>query len=200
MDYNRDPSQLESSGLTIQSKIAECGKVEAASSDDDYILNTSPSRSVDPEMVKVFDQAAKYMEDTWKEAGSPTNWPLEKWDGLTNGALLRMLQLLALSVPQNEPAKHSGPTLVGTDDKTDKRVPTSVKVKAQSYDYIFTIVIAGDSNVGKSSLLLRYMGNEFNPAITATIGVDFNTKIVNLGNGNMVKAQMWDTGEAPDLW
>ena len=52
-----------------------------------------------------------------------------------------------------------------------------------------------------SAVLLRYMGNEFNPSIGATIGMDFSLKIVDLENGKVVKAQIWDTGGAPDhLW
>jgi len=189
MDHNRNPSELQSSGSTIQTEIAERDNLGATSADDD----TNPAPSVDPEMVKVFDQAAKYMEDTWKKAGSPTNWPPEKWDGLTNGALSRMMRLVVLSAPQDEPAKQSGPALVGTDDKADDHVPSNVNVQSQSYDYLFKIVIAGESGVGKSSLQLRYTGHEFNPAIMSTIAVDFNTKTVNLENGKTVKAQIWDT-------
>jgi len=59
-------------------------------------------------------------------------------------------------------------------------------------DYLFKIVIIGDSSVGKSNLLVRFTRNEFNEKSKATIGVDFGTKSIEI-NGKMVTAQCWDT-------
>ncbi|MBA0812850.1 hypothetical protein Gohar_026783 [Gossypium harknessii] len=59
-------------------------------------------------------------------------------------------------------------------------------------DYLFKIVIIGDSAVGKSNLLSRYARNEFNPHSKATIGVEFQTQTMEI-NGKEVKAQIWDT-------
>lgn len=59
-------------------------------------------------------------------------------------------------------------------------------------DYLFKIVIIGDSSVGKSNLLVRFTRNEFNEKSKATIGVDFGTKSVEI-NGKLVTAQCWDT-------
>jgi len=59
-------------------------------------------------------------------------------------------------------------------------------------DYLFKIVIIGDSSVGKSNLLVRFTRNEFNEKSKATIGVDFGTKSVEI-NGKVVTAQCWDT-------
>lgn len=56
-----------------------------------------------------------------------------------------------------------------------------------------TVVIIGDSSVGKSNLLVRFTRNEFNEKSKATIGVDFGTKNVEI-NGKVVTAQCWDTG------
>jgi len=44
------------------------------------------------------------------------------------------------------------------------------------YNYLFKIVLIGDSGVGKSNLLLRYTRNEFNIDSKSTIGVEFATK------------------------
>lgn len=58
--------------------------------------------------------------------------------------------------------------------------------------YLFKIVIIGDSAVGKSNLLSRYARNEFNPHSKATIGVEFQTQSIEI-DGKEVKAQIWDT-------
>ncbi|KAI4302721.1 hypothetical protein MLD38_038438 [Melastoma candidum] len=59
-------------------------------------------------------------------------------------------------------------------------------------EYLFKIVIIGDSAVGKSNLLSRYARNEFNPHSKATIGVEFQTQSMDI-HGKEVKAQIWDT-------
>jgi Ras-related protein Rab-11A len=59
-------------------------------------------------------------------------------------------------------------------------------------EYLFKIVIIGDSAVGKSNLLSRYARNEFNPHSKATIGVEFQTQSMDI-QGKEVKAQIWDT-------
>ncbi|CAG7881036.1 hypothetical protein IGI04_010768 [Brassica rapa subsp. trilocularis] len=59
-------------------------------------------------------------------------------------------------------------------------------------EYLFKIVIIGDSAVGKSNLLTRYARNEFNPNSKATIGVEFQTQSMII-DGKEVKAQIWDT-------
>ncbi|XP_068666883.1 ras-related protein RABA5d-like [Aristolochia californica] len=59
-------------------------------------------------------------------------------------------------------------------------------------EYLFKVVIIGDSAVGKSNLLSRYARNEFNMHSKATIGVEFQTQSMDI-NGKEVKAQIWDT-------
>lgn len=59
-------------------------------------------------------------------------------------------------------------------------------------EYLFKVVIIGDSAVGKSNLLSRYARNEFNMNSKATIGVEFQTQSMEI-NGKEVKAQIWDT-------
>ncbi|KAB1213391.1 Ras-related protein RABA5d [Morella rubra] len=59
-------------------------------------------------------------------------------------------------------------------------------------EYLFKIVIIGDSAVGKSNLLSRYARNEFNMHSKATIGVEFQTQVLDI-DGKEVKAQIWDT-------
>lgn len=60
------------------------------------------------------------------------------------------------------------------------------------YDYLFKLVLIGDSGVGKSNLLSRFARNEFNLESKSTIGVEFATKSLNI-DGKVIKAQIWDT-------
>lgn len=59
-------------------------------------------------------------------------------------------------------------------------------------EYLFKIVVIGDSAVGKSNLLSRYARDEFDLNTKATVGVEFQTVCVEI-NGKEVKAQIWDT-------
>ncbi|XP_008527825.1 ras-related protein Rab-18 isoform X2 [Equus przewalskii] len=54
------------------------------------------------------------------------------------------------------------------------------------------ILIIGESGVGKSSLLLRFTDDTFDPELAATIGVDFKVKTISV-DGNKAKLAIWDT-------
>lgn len=54
------------------------------------------------------------------------------------------------------------------------------------------LVLVGETSVGKSSLLMRFTDGVFEPDISATIGVDFKLKMMNI-NGKRCKATVWDT-------
>ncbi|XP_077238880.1 ras-related protein Rab2BV [Tasmannia lanceolata] len=60
------------------------------------------------------------------------------------------------------------------------------------YDYLFKIVLIGDSGVGKSNILSRFTRNEFCLESKSTIGVEFATRTLQV-DGKTVKAQIWDT-------
>ncbi|KOG99321.1 Rab family GTPase YPT32 [Saccharomyces eubayanus] len=60
------------------------------------------------------------------------------------------------------------------------------------YDYLFKIVLIGDSGVGKSNLLSRFTTDEFNIESKSTIGVEFATRTIEVEN-KKIKAQIWDT-------
>ncbi|CAN1345472.1 Ras-related protein RABA2a [Linum perenne] len=66
----------------------------------------------------------------------------------------------------------------------------------EEYDYLFKVVLIGDSGVGKSNLLSRFTRNEFCLESKSTIGVEFATRTLQLTvqvEGRVVKAQIWDT-------
>jgi Ras-related protein Rab-1A len=46
----------------------------------------------------------------------------------------------------------------------------------REYDYLFKLVIIGNSGVGKSSVLLRFSDDQFSESYLTTIGVDFKFK------------------------
>ena len=60
------------------------------------------------------------------------------------------------------------------------------------YDYLFKVLIIGDSSVGKTSVLLRYVDDAFNSEFQTTIGVDFKVSTLEMNN-KVVKLQLWDT-------
>ncbi|XP_021319404.1 ras-related protein RABC1 isoform X2 [Sorghum bicolor] len=59
------------------------------------------------------------------------------------------------------------------------------------FDYLFKLLLIGDSGVGKSSLLLRFTADSFED-LSPTIGVDFKVKMVSIG-GKKLKLAIWDT-------
>jgi Ras-related protein Rab-1A len=61
-----------------------------------------------------------------------------------------------------------------------------------NYDYLFKIIIIGDSGVGKSALLFRFADDLYNEGYISTIGVDFKIRTIFI-NGKVVKLQIWDT-------
>ena len=56
----------------------------------------------------------------------------------------------------------------------------------------FKIIIVGDSYVGKTSLILRYVKGTFNKNYSVSLGVEFYSKVLTI-NGEEVVLQMWDT-------
>ncbi|XP_031122168.1 ras-related protein RABA1f-like [Ipomoea triloba] len=60
------------------------------------------------------------------------------------------------------------------------------------YDYLFKVVLIGDSGVGKSNLLSRFTKDEFSLESKSTIGVEFATRTIHVAD-KVVKAQIWDT-------
>lgn len=58
--------------------------------------------------------------------------------------------------------------------------------------FLSSVVLIGDSGVGKSNLLSRFTRNEFNLESKSTIGVEFATRSIQV-DGKTIKAQIWDT-------
>ena len=61
------------------------------------------------------------------------------------------------------------------------------------FEQLFKIVMIGESNTGKTSMLLRFAENTFSENYLCTIGVDFKIKTLKVDGRKLVKMQIWDT-------
>nr|XP_029541659.1 ras-related protein Rab-19-like isoform X2 [Oncorhynchus nerka]XP_029541660.1 ras-related protein Rab-19-like isoform X2 [Oncorhynchus nerka] len=69
---------------------------------------------------------------------------------------------------------------------------SSVPEQDDSFDFLFKIVLVGDSDVGKTCVVQRFKSGVFMEKQQNTIGVDFTVRTM-LINGRNVKLQVWDT-------
>ncbi len=59
-------------------------------------------------------------------------------------------------------------------------------------DYSFKLTLVGESNVGKTSILYKFVDDTFYDNYYATIGTDFKKKILNV-DGKKISLKIWDT-------
>jgi len=64
---------------------------------------------------------------------------------------------------------------------------------ATEYDYLFKLLLIGDSGVGKSCLLLRFADHTYTESYISTIGVDFKIRTITTRDEKTIKLQIWDT-------
>ena len=62
----------------------------------------------------------------------------------------------------------------------------------EEYEMMVKVIIIGDSSVGKTNIMSKYLKNQFQENSKATVGVEFGAKLFNI-NGHKIKAQIWDT-------
>lgn len=70
--------------------------------------------------------------------------------------------------------------------------PSHKDAADQNFDYMFKLLIIGNSSVGKTSFLFRYADDSFTSAFVSTVGIDFKVKTV-FQNNKRIKLQIWDT-------
>ena len=62
----------------------------------------------------------------------------------------------------------------------------------ENYEMMFKVVLVGDSFVGKTNIMSKYLKDEFHEDSKATVGVEFGSKQFTI-EGHEIKAQIWDT-------
>ena len=60
----------------------------------------------------------------------------------------------------------------------------------QNFDYMFKVLLIGNSAVGKTSFLFRYCDDTFTSAFVSTVGIDFKVKTLQKGD-KRIKLQIW---------
>lgn len=61
---------------------------------------------------------------------------------------------------------------------------------AKAYDYLFKLLLIGDSGVGKTCVLFRFSDDAFNSTFISTIGIDFKIRTIELDD-KKIKLQIW---------
>ena len=62
----------------------------------------------------------------------------------------------------------------------------------EEYEMMAKVILIGDSSVGKTNIMSKYLKNQFNENSKATVGVEFGSKLFKIDN-HTIKAQIWDT-------
>ena len=65
-------------------------------------------------------------------------------------------------------------------------------VEEEDYEMMVKIILIGDSAVGKTNIMSKYLRDQFQENSKATVGVEFGSKLFKIDNHN-IKAQIWDT-------
>lgn len=68
----------------------------------------------------------------------------------------------------------------------------SFVTEEKEYDYLFKVLVIGDSGCGKTCLVSRFSDKRFDESYVSTIGIDFTVKTIDV-DGKIFKVQMWDT-------
>ena len=63
----------------------------------------------------------------------------------------------------------------------------------KKYDHLYKIILIGDTGVGKTALLSKYLKGVFPKSPLSTVATEFATKIIQIKDGGSIKAQIWDT-------
>ncbi|XP_063048246.1 RAB3D, member RAS oncogene family, a [Engraulis encrasicolus] len=75
---------------------------------------------------------------------------------------------------------------------SDQQAAVQRDLADQNFDYMFKLLLIGNSSVGKTSFLFRYADDSFTSAFVSTVGIDFKVKTI-YRNEKRVKLQIWDT-------
>uniref|UniRef100_A0A8C5QGR8 Ras-related protein Rab n=1 Tax=Leptobrachium leishanense TaxID=445787 RepID=A0A8C5QGR8_9ANUR len=65
-------------------------------------------------------------------------------------------------------------------------------MQSHQKEHLYKILVIGDLGVGKTSIIKRYVHQNFSPHYRATIGVDFALKVLSWDSDTVVRLQLWD--------
>ncbi|CAF1256129.1 unnamed protein product [Rotaria sordida] len=140
-------------------------------------------RAIDYAVAQEF---AKSLNLSYIETSSKNSTNVEQiFNNLVSEILSRTVKVL--SIPESAIVE----TLSANEKSETKPVEITTTTNSE-YDHLLKLLLIGDADVGKSSLLFRFADDTFNESYLATIGVDFETRTMN-HNGKTVKFQIWDT-------
>eukprot|EP01104_Vermistella_antarctica_P004223 TRINITY_DN14717_c0_g1_i1.p1 TRINITY_DN14717_c0_g1~~TRINITY_DN14717_c0_g1_i1.p1 ORF type:complete len:237 (-),score=50.12 TRINITY_DN14717_c0_g1_i1:89-799(-) len=96
--------------------------------------------------------------------------------------------------PTDAPDENAGMVKIvpSTTDNTLNFSKSIFPSKPNEYEYLFKLLLIGNSGVGKSSILLRFADDRYDAGQTSTIGVDFKIRTIEIDD-KRVKLQIWDT-------
>lgn len=80
--------------------------------------------------------------------------------------------------------------MAAVNDSRLLQQPPQKDAADQNFDYMFKLLIIGNSSVGKTSFLFRYADDSFTSAFVSTVGIDFKVKTV-FRNNKRIKLQIW---------
>lgn len=71
--------------------------------------------------------------------------------------------------------------------------PSNEEEEDNSNSYICKVILVGESGVGKTSIISRYIYDEFKITEQVTLGASCSEKRINLEDGFLLKLYIWDT-------
>ncbi|URD88939.1 No apical meristem (NAM) protein [Musa troglodytarum] len=141
--------------------------------------------------------------EVMKDPGSSQWAVLEGMDGRLGGAAGTAQQMNAMASQRGgemdlwgygngTEGSDRGEGVRAGDSEAKAKAKAMARRADEEYDYLFKVVLIGDSGVGKSNILSRFTRNEFCLESKSTIGVEFATRTLQV-EGRIIKAQIWDT-------
>ncbi|CAH2293381.1 ras-related Rab-8A [Pelobates cultripes] len=109
--------------------------------------------------------------------------------------VLESLRALSLPPPNGPQLPHGRDPSLGYYNQLLTTLAKTAKIvfnMAKTYDYLFKLLLIGDSGVGKTCVLFRFSEDAFNSTFISTIGIDFKIRTIEL-DGKRIKLQIWDT-------